>query len=129
MKLVKKLLLWFAVILLTAIALGTISSLACIPALAAALLIAPIAPLQKFIRKFIKGKVKGIIVALLVILIIVASPKNNTTLESDSPEGTSTESVSISEDTDIETISDVITEPEAVATTEAVTEIETVATT
>ena len=75
---IKKIILWSFVFLLAVIVLGAFPSFACLCAAIIAVLIAPIAKWQDFLRKYIKGKIKTILLAILTVVMFITFPATDT---------------------------------------------------
>ena len=74
MKLLKTIGLWFLVAFFAILALGSIPSFACFPAIVLCLLVAPIEKWQSFLKKYVTGKIKTFAVILLAVLTLIALP-------------------------------------------------------
>ena len=98
MQLLKKIGLWYLVVLFAAIALVTIPSFSCIFAALIIGIILPVTRWQSFISRFVHGKVRLITVIVLIILMFATFPAGmldtDTTIPDDSTSTASTESTS-----------------------------------
>lgn len=99
MEIIKKFLLWVAVVILCVIALATIPSFASVFAVVIAFLVLPIGKWQNVIRKYIKGKIKVITIFVIAILMISTFPKTNKPNKTATGENT-TQKSNISNDKD-----------------------------
>ena len=95
MKQMKKICLWVTVGFFALMALVTIPSFACVIAVVAALLIAPVEHWQGFLRKYIKGKIKTLAVIILTVIMFFTFPDSDKSVDNSIPdESTSVTTVS-----------------------------------